>query len=312
MAMPCLSRQPLQQRRSQRLADVERQLRQVGGAATAAALVDEYRRLCGTTGAGRGVDIASVRPQVRGALGAGDAAVYLTALGAVISPWHDIPLAGPGGTFHYVNEIPRGATLKMEVQTAVRHNPIAPDVRNGAPRVLTYGGRGCPFNYGMLPQTFADPTRADPATGRPGDGDPLDVVELGARPLRPGAVRAVKVLGCLALIDQGETDWKVLAIDARDPRAHRVRSVADWAAEHGPRELDRVRDWFRWYKTADGGRENTFAFAGEYQGPACALRVIREGRSSWGRLVAGELRTTEAFALPEARPAELLPEAFAA
>jgi inorganic pyrophosphatase len=64
-----------------------------------------------------------------------------------------------------------------------------------------------------------DPTAKDALTGELGDGDPIDVVEIGAQAHATGAVRAVKVLGALAMIDQGETDWKVIAIDTADPLA---------------------------------------------------------------------------------------------
>ena len=37
-----------------------------------------------------------------------------------------------------------------------------------------------------------------------------------------GEVKQVKVLGCLALIDEGETDWKIFAIDASDPLAAKM------------------------------------------------------------------------------------------
>lgn len=34
-----------------------------------------------------------------------------------------------------------------------------------------------------------------------------------------GEVIHVKILGILALIDQGETDWKIIAINVNDPEA---------------------------------------------------------------------------------------------
>lgn len=42
-----------------------------------------------------------------------------------------------------------------------------------------------------------------------GDNDPLDVVEIGSRRLATGGVYAVKPLAVLAMIDEGELDWKV-------------------------------------------------------------------------------------------------------
>lgn len=37
--------------------------------------------------------------------------------------------------------------------------------------------------------------------------------------LSRGDVIRVKILGILALIDQGETDWKLIAINVNDPEA---------------------------------------------------------------------------------------------
>lgn len=43
------------------------------------------------------------------------------------------------------------------------HNPIMQDTKDGKPRYYTYG---VPFfNYGLLPQTWEDPTHADAETG---------------------------------------------------------------------------------------------------------------------------------------------------
>ena len=43
----------------------------------------------------------------------------------------------------------------------------------------------------------------DPDTQAKGDNDPLDVCEIGQRVWERGQVRQVKVLGTLALIDEG-------------------------------------------------------------------------------------------------------------
>lgn len=39
-----------------------------------------------------------------------------------------------------------------------------------------------------------------------------------------GEVIKVKVLGILAMIDEGETDWKVIAINVEDPEANDFNS----------------------------------------------------------------------------------------
>ena len=42
-----------------------------------------------------------------------------------------------------------------------------------------------------------------------GDDDPIDVVEIGSEAMAQGTVAPVKALGVLAMIDDGELDWKV-------------------------------------------------------------------------------------------------------
>jgi len=39
--------------------------------------------------------------------------------------------------------------------------------------------------------------------------------------------RQVKVLGIMALLDEGETDWKVIVIDVNDPLAPRLNDIED-------------------------------------------------------------------------------------
>ena len=137
---------------------------------------------------------------------------FLDAAGKPISPWHDIPLlasgaghrrltpvpgapyvvgetvgsatvaplashaSGPGAgspLYSFIVEIPAGTTAKMEVQKERWYNPIMQDTSKGAPRYYTYG---VPFfNYGLLPQTWEDPSLKNGPGGEGGDNDPLDV-----------------------------------------------------------------------------------------------------------------------------------------
>lgn len=60
-----------------------------------------------------------------------------------------------------------------------------------------------------------------------GDNDPVDVVEIGAESCAMGGVYAVKPLAILAMIDDGELDWKIAAIRADDPKADLVNDVED-------------------------------------------------------------------------------------
>lgn len=102
-------------------------------------------------------------------------------------------------------------------------------------------------------------------------------------------MRHVKPLGVLGLLDAGETDWKVLVIDVRDPLADELHDLGD-VERRCPGLLDATRDWFRVYKVPDGGDGNGFAFGGEWQGRRYAERVIEECADAWKELVRGKAR----------------------
>ena len=172
---------------------------------------------------------------------------------------------------------PKYTRRKFEVATGELYNPIKQDTRHGILREYTYGDM-C-WNYGMIPQTYEDPARIHALTGLGGDRDPLDVVELGARQLCTGAVVPVKVLGVLAMVDEGETDFKLLAISTLDPLAAQLHDVADVEA-HLPGAIAALRNWLTHYKAPS---VNTFANGGEpvsaRAARACALLPSRHRRA---------------------------------
>ena len=59
----------------------------------------------------------------------------------------------------------------------------------------------------------------------------------------------VKALGVLAMIDDGELDWKVIAVSTADPLAAKLNDVADIEKEC-PGVVSGIREWFRWYAFA--------------------------------------------------------------
>lgn len=120
-----------------------------------------------------------------------------------------------------------------------------------------------------------------------GDNDPVDVVEIGSTALACGSVTAVKPLGVFAMIDDGELDWKVVAISVADPKAALVNDVAD-VERVFPGELDRIRTWFRDYKTPDGKPQNKFGYEGACKDKAFALAVVAETHGFYTKLKSGE------------------------
>merc|ERR1719310_1651300 len=200
-----------------------------------------------------------------------------------ISPWHDIPLFSPDGYVHMITEIPKFSRAKFEIATGEPFNPIKQDVKNGKLREYKYGDM-C-FNYGAFPQTWEDPSHTTPDTGYVGDNDPIDAVEIGYKMLRTGSVTKVKVLGCLAMIDDGETDWKVICIAVDDPLAPQLNDVED-VERVLPGYITVMREWLRMYKTVDGKPMNQFGLEEQAMNRDYTLQVIQETHAFWQKLTA--------------------------
>ncbi|XP_025278501.3 inorganic pyrophosphatase 2, mitochondrial isoform X4 [Canis lupus dingo] len=183
--------------------------------------------------------------------------------GHYISPFHDIPLKVDSteengiptkrarsdeyeNLFNMVVEVPRWTNAKME--------------------------------------TWEDPHRKDKSTDCCGDNDPIDVCEIGSKVLSCGEVIPVKILGILALIDQGETDWKIIAINVNDPEASKFHDIDD-VKKYKPGYLEATLNWFRFYKVPEGKPENQFAFNGEFKNKAFALDVIKSTHECWKALL---------------------------
>ena len=132
-----------------------------------------------------------------------------------------------------------------------------------------------------------DPAHTNKEAGNvAGDNDPVDVVEIGSAALPTGSVTAVKALGVYAMIDDGELDWKVIAIAASDPKAAQVNDVAD-VEKVFPGELEKIRVWFRDYKTPDGKPQNAFGYADKCLDKKFTAGVIAETHGFYNALKSG-------------------------
>ncbi|TMW58177.1 hypothetical protein Poli38472_011765 [Pythium oligandrum] len=196
-----------------------------------------------------------------------------------ISPWHDIPLYNADGSVNFICEIPKWTRKKMEIATGEPFNPIKQDTKNG--KLREYGWGDMMFNYGALPQTWEDPSHTTEGTGCVGDNDPIDVIEIGTKQWRTGSVVQVKILGVLALIDDNETDWKVLAINVEDHYASKINDVADIEA-HMPGCISAIHDWLRDYKLP---QVNRFGYDGKCLGRDFAEAVVAETHEFWKLLI---------------------------
>ncbi|KAM6956716.1 inorganic pyrophosphatase [Aplochiton taeniatus] len=213
---------------------------------------------------------------------------FKNAKGKYISPFHDIPMYADEAqnTFHMVVEVPRWTNAKMEIATTDPMNPIKQDVKKGNLRYVAnvFPHKGYIWNYGAIPQTWEDPAHKDGDTGCCGDNDPIDVCEIGTKVFSRGEVVEVKVLGILAMIDEGETDWKVIAINVEDPEAGDLNDIAD-VQRLKPGYLESTIDWFRRYKVPDGKPENQFAFNGEFKDKDFAIKTIKDTHRFWKALI---------------------------
>lgn len=217
--------------------------------------------------------------------------VYITKDGQPISAFHDVPLyANEEHTIlNMIVEIPRWTNAKMEICKEKELNPILQDTKKGKLRFVRncFPHKGYLWNYGAFPQTWEDPNVIHPETKAKGDNDPLDVCEIGELVGYPGQIKQVKVLGVMALLDEEETDWKVIVIDVNDPLAPKLNDVED-VERHLPGLLRATNEWFRIYKIPDGKPENQFAFTGECKNKKYATDIVRECAEAWERLVTGK------------------------
>lgn len=222
------------------------------------------------------------------------------ATGKVISPFHDVPLwvNKEKGIVNMVVEIPRWTNAKLEICKDELMNPIKQDVKKEKLRFVknVFPHHGYLWNYGAIPQTWESPDLVDKATGCKGDNDPIDALEIGSEVISAGSVKAVKVLGVIGLIDEGETDWKLVVIDVNDPLAAKLNDITD-VDTYCPDLLRLTHNWFRDYKVPDGKGKNEFAFNGEYKDRSFALSIVNETNEMWHKLINDQIPNSKDISL---------------
>lgn len=124
-------------------------------------------------------------------------------------------------------EIPMGTQNKYEVDPVTRKIKLD--------RVL-FSSVSYPSEYGFIENTLS------------GDGDPLDILVLTTYPTFPGCIIKGRILGYLELIDNGDTDEKVITVNATDPRYDHIKTIDD-LPEH---TIDEIKEFFKTYKHLQG------------------------------------------------------------
>ncbi|MEW5303516.1 MAG: hypothetical protein WDW36_006200 [Sanguina aurantia] len=242
----------------------------------------------------KAAEISTYTNEEKGAANTTDYRIFFKAGAKEISPWHEIPLYTSDNCLNYICEIPKETSAKMEVATNESSTPIKQDIKKGKLRFYPYNIN---WNYGMLPQTWEDPAgKNEQLNGVAGDNDPVDVVEIGTGTHRSGGVYKIKPLGVYAMIDDGELDWKVIAISHDDPKAHLVNDVEDVEREF-PGELTKILHWFRDYKMPDGKPANEFGYDNKCLNKEFTMDVIKETHEAYVHLKSGARPNDEKLSL---------------
>ena len=142
--------------------------------------------------------------------------------------WHDIS-AGENtpNEINVIIEIPKGSNNKYEIDKDT--GLIKLDRAN-------YSTAAYPVDYGFAPQTLWD------------DGDALDVAVLTTWPLDTGILVNVRPIGVIEMIDNRESDYKVIGVPKDDKRWDDVKSIKD-INKH---KIEEIVHFFENYKKLNG------------------------------------------------------------
>ena len=142
--------------------------------------------------------------------------------------WHEVSLGDKApDVINTIIEIPKGSYNKYEIDK--KTGLIALDRAN-------YSAAPYPFDYGFAPQTYWE------------DNDPLDIIVLTTFPLNPGILVAVRPVAVFDMIDDGDSDMKIIAVPAGDKRWDDVQDLAD-LNKHNLKEYEH---FFQTYKALKG------------------------------------------------------------
>jgi inorganic pyrophosphatase len=131
------------------------------------------------------------------------------------------------------DNIPNEITVIVEINKGSK-NKYELDKKTGLIKLdrVMYSGQDYPFDYGFVPQTHWH------------DGDPLDVVLLTTYPLVPGLLLNARPVGVMDMVDNGESDAKIIAVPVDDPRFKKVQDLHDVNAH----TIEEIKHFFETYK----------------------------------------------------------------
>lgn len=162
---------------------------------------------------------------------------------------HDIE-AGSPDEMNVIVEIPKGSKNKYEIDKET--GMIALD------RTM-HTAQDYPFDYGFVPQTLWD------------DNDALDVLLLTTYPLAPSILVRARPVAILKMIDDGESDYKVVAVPTGDPRFANVNDLEDI----NPHTLKEIEHFFSTYKKVQKKEVETQGYEGAQSAKDAFARAVK-------------------------------------
>merc|ERR1711964_31992 len=124
--------------------------------------------------------------------------------------------------------------------------------------------------------------------------DPIDAIMIGESVMDTGEVCAVKILGVLALIDDGETDWKLLVVDVNDKAFKNINTLNELLAEEKYKsEVQRISDWLRDYKKISKGQTNHVHWDGNAKDEEYAMSKVTLTHNLWVKNTESGIRNRE-------------------
>lgn len=156
-----------------------------------------------------------------------------------------------------VIEIPKNSQNKYEL-----------DKESGAIKLdrVLYSPMHYPADYGFIPETDSQ------------DGDPLDVMVLGSDPLFPGCIVSVRPVGLLKMIDNGDEDYKILGVQADNPRFDNISDIKDLKISH-EHSLKEIAHFFEAYKELEGKKTKILG----WEGAEKAEEEIKKARENYNK-----------------------------
>lgn len=166
---------------------------------------------------------------------------------------HELPIGkNAPESFHVVVEIPKGSTNKYEYDEDLGIFKLD--------RVL-FSPLHYPGDYGFMPQTLGK------------DGDPLDGLVLVTNPTFPGIVIESRPIGVLEMVDNGDSDDKILCVPVDDIRFEEIQDLED-VQKH---QLKEIAHFFEAYKHLEGKKVEIKGWHGKKR----AMEIVEEAMEAY-------------------------------